>query len=204
MKRGNTIHTKTNTKSTVGIRYTKLSTKVLQQLVLDYKQGDTLAAERICQGFTPLVLRLAHRPYVYNSYGEDAENMLWQWLLEFITTYEGDNFRMLPGLIRRHLIFKLIRCAEQNNRRWSTEQTTDLEDMLHIQLADEKDDLQQEILACALKQLLEHLPKKQYHIIRRFYLEQESQKSIADSLHCTPRAVRLQISAALKSIREIL
>ena len=130
--------------------------------------------------------------------------MLWLWLLEFITTYEGDNFRMLPGLIRRHLIFKLIRCAEQNNRRWSTEQTTDLEDMLHIQLADEKDDLQREMLAYALKQLLEYLPKKQYHIIRRFYLEQESQKSIADSLNCPPRAVRLQISAALKSIRENL
>ena len=174
----------------------------MKTLVANYQQGDTLAAERICQTFTSLVKSLTRRQYVYNSYGEDAENMLWLWLLEFITTYEGDNFRMLPGLIRRHLICKLMRSAEQNSRRWNTEQTTDLSDVSYTNIPDKNDALQKELLTLSINQELTLLPKKQQHILRRFYLEKESQNSIATSLHCTTRAVRLQQNAALQSIRK--
>lgn len=128
--------------------------------------------------------------------------MLWLWLLEFISTYKGNNFRMLPGLIRRHLICKLMLCAEKNGKRWSTEQTTDLNDNFYVNIPDKKNELQKKLLSLALKQELEHLPSRQHNIIRRFYLEQESQANIAHSLNCTTRAVRLQQNAALKSIRK--
>ncbi len=204
MKRGYNIKRKTSSTPTTAVRFNRLSSSELKTLIHSYQQGDPLSAELLCQNFAPLVKRLAHRQYVYNSYGEDAENMLWLWLLEFFTTYEGDNFRMLPGLARRHLICKLMRTAEQNSRRWKTEQTTDLSDTSQMDMVEENDLLQQTMLNLALKQELDYLPKKQYHIIRRFYMEQEPQKEIACSMHCTPRAVRLQQKAALKSIRKNL
>ncbi len=95
-----------------------------------------------------------------------------------------------------------MRCAEQNSRRWNTEQTTDLSDVSYTNIPDKNDALQKELLTLSINQELTLLPKKQQHILRRFYLEQESQNSIATSLHCTTRAVRLQQNAALQSIRK--
>ena len=95
-----------------------------------------------------------------------------------------------------------MRCAEQNSRRWNTEQTTDLSDVSYTNIPDKNDALQKELLTLSINQELTLLPKKQQHILRRFYLEQESQNSIATSLHCTTRAVRLQQKDALQSIRK--
>ena len=111
--------------------------------------------------------------------------MLWLWLFEFLESYTGNNFKMLPGLIRRHLLCKLMRSTERNNRRWSAEQTTDLSDTSTHDFVDNNDLLQREMLTLAIKQGLALLPPKQQDIIRRFYLEQEPQTKIAESLHCT-------------------
>ena len=128
--------------------------------------------------------------------------MIWLWLLEFLKTYTGNNFKMLAGLVRRHLLCKLMRSAESNNRRWSFEQTTDLSNTSNYDFVDDNDLLKKEMLTLAIKQGLALLPPKQQDIIRRFYLEQESQTKIAESLHCSTRAIRLQQNAALKTLRE--
>lgn len=174
----------------------------LKKLVHQYQEGDYLAAECICQSFTPLVKRLAHRPYVYNSYGEDAENMLWLWLLEFLKFYKGDNFKKLPGLIRKHLIFKLMRSAEYNSKRWNAELITDFEDPKQVNRIEENDALQLEVLSLALKQVLQLLPSRQKEIICRFYLNQETQGEIAKSMHCSTRAIRKFQSAGMKTLRK--
>ena len=66
------------------------------------------AIDKLCADFTPLINKEAHRQSVFNALGEDAVNIAWEIFLEFIHSYKGNNYRLLPGLIQKHLHYRLL------------------------------------------------------------------------------------------------
>lgn len=167
-----------------------------------YQGGNTKAAEALCKGYASLVSKIAHRYSVCNSYGEDAENMLWVWFLEFLSAYKGNDFQRLPGLIKRFLAFKMLREQSKSCRRWSKETCTDYDASYFAEQEDSKDALQGMMTNVALEQELEQLPPQQREVIRRIYLYGESVQKIAQDLHCTERNIWHHKKRALKTLRE--
>lgn len=69
---------------------------------------DQQAIDRLCQLFKPLVLAEAYKSYVVGNLGDDAQNTAWEIFLEFIHNYQGNKYRLLPGLIQMNLCYKLM------------------------------------------------------------------------------------------------
>lgn len=69
---------------------------------------DQHAIDRLCEAFRPLIIAEAHRSYVIGKLGDDAENTAWEIFLEFIHSYKGNKYRLLPGLIQTNLSYELL------------------------------------------------------------------------------------------------
>lgn len=69
---------------------------------------DQRAIDRLCEAFRPLIITEAYRSYVVGKLGQDAENTAWEIFLEFIQSYHGNKYRLLPGLIQKHLYYELL------------------------------------------------------------------------------------------------
>ena len=110
--------------------FKKHSVDDLGTIVQNYQQGDSLAAEQLRQKFYPLISKLSHRHSMYSIFGEDAENMAWLLFYEFVYEYKGNDFKRLPGLIRRFLIFRLLRLMEQQGTRWDKEEYLESETLV--------------------------------------------------------------------------
>ena len=77
----------------------------LKGLVLAAQAHDQNAIDSLCEAFRPLIMKEAHLSYIQNKLGEEAENTAWQIFLEFIMSYEDDDYAMLPGLLKVRLHF---------------------------------------------------------------------------------------------------
>lgn len=53
------------------------STAQLEELVLAAQKGEQVAIDAMCTNFKPLVMQEAHRSYVAQALGEEAENTAW-------------------------------------------------------------------------------------------------------------------------------
>ena len=85
-----------------------LPTAQLQELVLAAQKGEQVAIDAMCTNFKPLVMQEAHRSYVAQALGEEAENTAWVYFLEFIMSYKDDCYQLLPGLIKMKLRFAFM------------------------------------------------------------------------------------------------
>ena len=47
---------------------------------------------------------------------------------DFIYKYKGDDFKHLPGLVRRFLIYRLLRAMIKEGKRWDIERCLDNEE----------------------------------------------------------------------------
>lgn len=80
----------------------------LKELVLAAQKGQQAAIDVLCQAFKPLIMKEAHYSYVAQALGEEAENTAWMLFLEFIMSYKGKKYLVLPGLIKVHLHYSLL------------------------------------------------------------------------------------------------
>lgn len=88
--------------------YLKLSATETKNMVQGVQKGDPGACLLAYHVYKPLILVESHRPYVISCLGEDAEDIAWELFYEFIHGYQGNKFRLLPGLIQKHLYFELL------------------------------------------------------------------------------------------------
>ena len=80
----------------------------LKSLVQRAQARDQQAIDRLCSAFTPLIYKEARRSYIAAALGDDAVNIAWEIFLEFIHAYKGNNYRLLPGLVQKHLYYELM------------------------------------------------------------------------------------------------
>ena len=182
--------------------FKKHSVDDLGILVQNYQQGDSLAAEQLRQKFYPLISKLSHRHSMYSVFGEDAENMAWLLFFEFVFDYKGDDFKRLPGLIRRFLIFRLLRLMEQQGTRWDTEEPLESKDS--VEETAECELLQKMTDDIVLQEALSHLSNKELCVIEEYYFKDKTQREIASKLQCTERSVRSYQKLALERLKRQL
>ena len=77
-------------------------------MVEGVQKGDAFYCLMAYNSYKPVILTESHRSYVIACLGEDAENIAWELFFEFIHGYHGNKFRLLPGLIQKHLYFELL------------------------------------------------------------------------------------------------
>ncbi len=182
--------------------FKKHSVDDLGILVQNYQQGDSLAAEQLRQKFYPLISKLSHRHSMYSVFGEDAENMAWLLFFEFVFDYKGDDFKRLPGLIRRFLIFRLLRLMEQQGTRWDTEEPLESKDS--VEEIAECELLQKMTDDIVLQEALSHLSRKELCVIEEYYFKDKTYEEVARNLSCTPRSVRYHKENALNRLKKYL
>ena len=138
----------------------------------------------------------ALRLTVYNALGEDAVNTAWLIFLRFIHRYKGRAFNHLPGLIKYHLHYGLLRQVRKEGCSWDNEVASE-ELQTHEQL-------EQPLETIAIKQVLSTLPRKQFKILKMYYGQGKSNKQIAAQLFCSLSTIKRQKLDALKRIKEKL
>ena len=180
----------------------KLTSSALRATVQGYQQGNSHDAERLRQAFSPLVSKLSHRHCVYSVLGEDAENTLWMIFYDFLYKYTGDDYKHLPGLIRRHLIQRLINTLKKEGKRWDVEHYLD-EDALSNKPYG-KDDLQDVLNNLALAQEMDLLPSEQAQLLKDVYYNETTQKQVAYSTNCSTRSIRRHQTKVLSALRSKL
>ena len=179
--------------------FKKHSVDDLGTIVQNYQRGDSLAAEQLRQKFYPLISKLSHRHSMYSIFGEDAENMAWLLFYEFVYDYKGDDYKRLPGLIRRFLIFRLLRLMEQQGTRWDTEEHLESETLVDV--ATECEQIQNFLNDTALQEEILRLPEREMQAVQEFYFKNHTYTESARNMNCTPRNVRYYKGLALSRLR---
>ena len=146
-----------------------------------------------------MVYKEAYRLTVYNALGEDAENTAWLIFLRFIHRYRGSAYNHLPGLIKYHLHYGLLRQVRKQGRSWDNEVAS--KELMKMQTHEH---LEQPLEILAIKQVLSTLPTKQFKILKMYYGQGKSNKQIAAQLFCSLSTIKRQKLDALKRIKEKL
>lgn len=180
--------------------FKKHSEDDLKIIVQNYQQGDSYAAEQLRQQFCPLIYKLSHRHSMNSAFGEDAENIVWLLFFEFIFDYKGEDFARLPGLIRRFLIFRLLRLLKKQGARWDNEKF--LESETGASQVEECEPLQKLINKLALEQEILFLRDWELNVVKEIYYKNNTYSESARNLNCTPRKVRYYNESALKRLKK--
>lgn len=180
-----------------------LTEEELAKLVPAAHQGDSSAIEKLCESFAPLVFRISHRQTVYNVLGEDAENTLWVWFLEIISTYTGNEFISFPGFVRRHLVLRVMNIMKYYRIRYEREQLSSMDvnsPVMGVAFHEDYNFLD----VMALYQEVTQLPDIQSNVLMRFYQNDETFEQIAVALDVAPRTARHYRTQAVAGLRKKL
>ena len=162
----------------------------LKTIVHNYQKGDSYAAELLRQQFSPLVYNLSHRHSMLTSFGEDAENMAWLLFYEFLSSYQGNDFIHLPGLVKRFIIFRLMNTFEHNSIRFNLEQLDEFNHDSSLSQIASGETLDASVDKVIIEQILKGLPNQQQRVLEELYLHDKTQEQVATTLRCTTRYIR--------------
>ena len=154
----------------------------LKSLVQQAQTQDQQAIDRLCSAFTPLIHKESRRSYIAAALGDDAVNIAWEIFLEFIYAYKGNKYRLLPGLVQKHLYYELMHRVYRNKPEQavlSLEATPD--DEQQLQIADEKQLIAASEDKLLLEKLLAVLTDKQRLLIEAIFMHGLSLREYAQS-----------------------
>lgn len=105
----------------------------------------------------------------------------------------------MPGLIKYHLHYGLLRQVRKHGRSWDNEVAS--EELMKIQTHEQLD---KPLESIAIKQVLSTLPRNQFKILKMYYGQGKNNKQIAAKLYCSVSTIKRQKLDALKRIKEKL
>lgn len=154
----------------------QLTPQLLKKLICGAKSNIQNDIDALCMYFKPLIYKESRRETVYRVLGEDAVNIAWEIFLRFIYRYNGADFVHLPGLIRCHIHYELLKIMKKQGTVWDNEVSADA---AAEQLIDINDALERRMLTIALRQSLKALPALQRDILYRLYFKNMTLKSVS-------------------------
>lgn len=181
-----------------------LTAEELRQLIPAAKQGDSLAMERLCKGFQPLVFMLCRRQSLYNILGEDAENTVWVLFLEAVANFDKKAFETFPGFARKHIINRLMNIFKHSSYRYQKETLSSLEDDSEACQVPSTDDVQALLTRIAVAQEIGQLPQQQAYVLQQYYCQGIPLEDIAAAMNISPRTVRYHRQKALSCLRRCM
>lgn len=150
------------------MRHERFSPAELEAVVTAAQKQEPKAIARLCAAFTPLILKEARYPSVWQALGEDAVNTAWVIFLEFIQKYNGRDYRHLPGLIQCHLRYELL---HKISRQHSVKNNASLDEAGCQEIADRHDFILELENSSLLTLALRTLTAKQRQVIEAVQLQ---------------------------------
>lgn len=184
-------------------RFTHTPTQ-LKNLVEAAQRGEQQAIERLCHDFAPLIYKEARRTSVQSALGEDAVNTAWVIFLEFIQKYKGNNYRLLPGLVQKHVHYMLL---NKIRRKKSVSDTTSLE--AHEQdsgqqLAAKVNEIDHFELQHLLQGAMKELSCKQRDAVAELILHDIGSLQFCKKYKCSQKTAFKHRASALKKLKSII
>lgn len=152
----------------------------LKNLLMAAQRFEQPAIDKLCADFTPLINKEAHRQSVFNALGEDAVNIAWEIFLEFIHSYKGNNYRLLPGLIQKHLHYRLLDRLHQKGCLLDCD-ALDADETFADTIADKHDYIAEADTRLSINTAVSKLSDKQQTVIRELYLHDKDIKTFTGS-----------------------
>ncbi len=152
--------------------------------------------------FKPLIYKEARRETVYLTLGEDAISIAWIIFLQFIYRYNGADYVHLPGLIRAHVHYELLRSLKKQSSLLAHETSQD--DNITASIPCAEDDINRCCNEIALKQLLAHLTPLQKAVIKKLYLHGLETAQVSKLYKCSQKKTFYTKYAALTKLKKLL
>ena len=181
------------------MRYTPTQLKNLLCAAQNY---DAQAINSLCQVFEPLVVKEARRSHITAMLGEDAVNIAWQILLEFIHGYKGANYRLLPGLLQKHLHYALLHAAYPEKPTVQAEALDAAEN--GAELPATSSSLEQLLERQDLMQAVKRLTPTQQAIVTDVFFLGLTLSECSRKRGLTPQTCHIYKSRALRKLRKFL
>ena len=177
--------------------YTPTQLKNLVQAAQRYEQH---AIDKLCEDFKPLIYKEARQANVYAALGEDAINIAWEIFLSFIYKYKGNNFRLLPGLVQKHVHYELL---HKITRQQSITDCASLDADNNIEIA-AKDDIANWEHSLFITNALTKLTIKQQSIVQEIILQDNSYIAYCNKYKCSQKTAFKHRAKAIKKLKELL
>lgn len=189
------------TKEKQKTQHERLSPEELEAAIAAAKEQDADAIQRLCAAFTPLILKEAHYPSVWQALGEDAVNTAWVIFLEFIKKYNGCDYRHLPGLIQCHLRYELL---HKISRQSSVHKYDSLDEEACQQVADKHDFILELENSSLLTLALHTLTPRQKQVIEAVHLQGLSLQEYCKSQKMSYKTAYLHHKRALAKLKNAI
>lgn len=171
----------------------------LEQTIKAAQIGDRKAVEQLYYWFKPLILKAAHSYTIYTILGEDAENIAWTIFYEFIYQYRGDKFKVLPGLLRMVVNYRLMDAAKA---RANYDPHVALDEFTVLNTVGQDVEYWDSVICnVSLLLSLRKLPAFQQTVIKLVYFEDCTQRRIAKILGKSYDKIRYHHMVALCSLK---
>ncbi len=150
-----------------------------------------------------MIYKEARQSSVYNALGEDAVNTAWEIFLSFIYKYDGNNYRLLPGLIQKHVHYGLLHALHQEGCLLDCEALDGSEDFADT-LADKHDAIAECEDKLAVKNAVKKLGTKQQLVISEVFLKDHSLKECSKKYGITKQSCHTYKARALRQLKKYL
>lgn len=172
----------------------------LKQMVLQAQAGMHEAKEKLLDAFKGLMDSCIKRIKIDKFMGlEEARSIAVDTFWRLIMNYTGNDFEHLPGLIKKTVLFALLRALKAFFRQCNNEE--------HFEgnsIAEPDNAIENSINRIALHACISHLPKLEQQIISLRYYYDLTQKEIGFLLDISDRWVRIKERHALALMRLVL
>ncbi len=175
----------------------------LKNLVEAAQKGSREAIDRLCHDFAPLIYKEARRSNVQGALGEDAVNTAWVIFLEFIQRYKGNNYRLLPGLVQKHVHYKLLDRLHQKGCLLDCD-ALDADDNAKAAIVDKRDYFAESIERLSMDKAVCQLTKKQRELIKAIDYDGIDIKTYSIQHNCSRQNIHQTHKSALNRLKEFL
>lgn len=163
------------------------------------------AAQKLYEQFRGLIKNEIRAENVQAALGQDAENTAWEIFYSFIHGYKGDDFKHLPGLIKKHVHFKLLHKLHQEGCLYDCEHIdTQKDDDISRQYIDPQNHIASSEQSMLLSNALNQLPDKQRDVIDDLYFQGLSLRECRLKRNCHRNNIYKQQQNALANLKKLL
>lgn len=163
------------------------------------------AAEKLYEQFRGLIKNEIRAENVQAALSQDAENTAWEIFYSFIHGYKGDDFKHLPGLIKKHVHFRLLDKLHQTGCLYDCTSIDSIgDDDSSKQIKDPRDYISDKEQSIMLDNALNSLPNTQRDIIDDVYFRGLSLEECRRKLGCHRSNIYKRQQLALKGLQKVL
>ena len=177
--------------------------ELLGQLVRAAQNNDKQAIEQLCEMFKPMIYKAASNSYFQDFLGEDLLNEAWVIFIAYIKKYSGNDFEYLPGLLRIHLRYELLKRCKKLKDFADAEQAVNCDNEDIWEVPDDTNKIIEFEGQHWLREMFKKLPKRQLIIISLICLEGKSLKEASEIMNEPYESVRSLYRRGIRSLKKL-